>query len=164
MTAKQFTIFTFFITNILFAQNINLQALEKMTDLDHPAFDTYATKLNFTYAESKNFEYFTTYTYINNPTSRNQGSRFLLYSQYENYYSFLRSIEFQTLDQAEYLAIKQQIENGGYKYVKLSSYNNNNYFIYDNGIRQITVGNNRIKTNDGSFYSSYVVEVKLHRN
>lgn len=163
MIAKQFTIFTFFITNIIFAQHINLQVLEKMTDLSHASFDTQATRLNFTYAESKNFEYFTTYTYINNPNSGNQGTRFLMYSQFGDYYSFVRSIEFQTLDQAEYLNIKQQIENGGYKYIELSSYNNKNYFVYDNGIRKIEVGNNRIKKNDGTYYSSFIVNVKLHR-
>lgn len=136
---KFFLIVLFFSTNT-FGQNFSMPELIKMSKMDTDTFDTYVTSRGFVFFEEENKKNVEGVSYALNISriDKSKASKFI--TLYQIYYDSRYSISYQTSNRQEYLNIKSQIKNLGFRLENSKVFNGEikngssaNHFEYKKG-------------------------------
>ncbi len=106
--------------------------------MDDDAFDTFVSSRKFVFLrEEIDIKYNgTTYAYKPNLSGNGKANKFI--TLYSRFFGKLWNITYQTLDNSDYLKIKNQIRPLGFKFIESEIINNDdgkqcNYFKYSKG-------------------------------
>ncbi len=122
-------------------QSFSISDLIKMSNLDKNSFDSFATNNGFVFIQNVNTEYISRVEYeiYYTPTDKTNVKKYLHF--YTKYYSpYKRSIFYTTKDKNEYLRIKNEIKQLGFKLFEPNkNFQNSQYFRKDLGNFEIVI-------------------------
>ncbi len=122
-------------------QSFSISDLIKMSNLDKNSFDSFATNNGFVFIQNVNTEYISRVEYeiYYTPTDKTNVKKYLHF--HTKYYSpYKRSIFYTTKDKNEYLRIKNEIKQLGFKLFEPNkNFQNSQYFRKDLGNFEIVI-------------------------
>ncbi len=146
------------------AQTFTLTELVDLTTMDVDQFDTYATNKGFRYLESQDEEQIKGYRYCYNQSKTSNWAEKYISLYLIDYETPSRLITYQTSKSNDYLKIKNQVKQYGFKFVEAKNNNGATFLEYKRHKLKLSLISYQNETLSGKIGTNYEISITRFAN
>jgi len=145
--------------SIAFGQKFTLQELTNLNKMDWDEFDSYVIAKGYEYNKTEDLEFVESKSYgykqkgeespyfISKTVAKNKNTKLVAY---------------QTTNSQDYLLIKSQLKNSGFKFAKTEARGQTILLIYMKGDIQLTLATFKVQQNSGDTFAGYEISIRTN--
>jgi hypothetical protein len=146
------------------AQTFSLTELVNLTAMDVDQFDTFVTNKGFKYLESEDKDQIKSIEYCYNQSENSKWAEKYISHNYIFFTTTDIIITYQTSKSIDYLKIKSQVKQYGFKFVKTVNENGATFLEYKRNKLKLSLISYQNETLSGKVATNYEISITRHGN